>query len=104
MTTDPSLVVRAARLRAARGVVVASDVEVTAPGGSVVAVEGPNGSGKSTVLAATAGLLPTDAPSRRPATIGFAPERSEVLPRLSVHRWLTGLARTAGLARDSAAN
>jgi ABC-type multidrug transport system ATPase subunit len=104
MTGDPPLVVRAARLRAARGVVVASDVAVAAAGGSVVAVEGPNGAGKSTVLAATAGLLPTDAASRRPATIGFAPERSEVLPRLSVHRWLTGLARTAGLARDSAAH
>ena len=46
--SEPALVVRARRLRAARGVVVARDVVLTAAPGNVVAVEGPNGSGKST--------------------------------------------------------
>jgi hypothetical protein len=46
---DPTLVLTARRLRAARGVVVARDVSVTASAGDVVAVEGPNGSGKSTL-------------------------------------------------------
>ena len=38
---DPAVVVRARRLRAARGVVVARDVALTAAPGNVVAVEGP---------------------------------------------------------------
>ena len=50
--SDPALLVRARRLRAARGVVVARDVTLAAAPGDVVAVEGPNGSGKSTLLAA----------------------------------------------------
>jgi len=49
---EPALLVRARRLRAARGVVVARDVTLAAAPGGVVAVEGPNGSGKSTLLAA----------------------------------------------------
>jgi ABC-2 type transport system ATP-binding protein len=35
--------------------------------------------------------------------VGYAPERADVLPRLAVRRWLTGLARTAGLSRAEAA-
>jgi ABC-type cobalamin/Fe3+-siderophores transport system ATPase subunit len=57
--SEPVLVVRARRLRAAGGVVVARDVTLDAAPGDVVAVEGPNGSGKSTLLAAAAGVLPT---------------------------------------------
>ena len=52
---EPVLVVRARRLRAARGVVVARDVTLDAAPGDVVAVEGPNGSGKSTLQTPTGG-------------------------------------------------
>jgi len=63
--SDPALVLRARNLRAARGVVVAREVALTAAPGDVIAVEGPNGSGKSTLLAAAAGLLPTGSGSVR---------------------------------------
>lgn len=101
----PDFVLRAPRLRAARGVTVATGVSLTASAGEVIAVEGPNGSGKSTLLAAAAGLLPTEHATVRPATVGFSPERASLLPRVTVLRWLTGLARTAGLSRaDSTAH
>jgi len=100
---NPTLVVRARRLRAARGVVVARDVALTAAPGDVVAVEGPNGSGKSTLLAAAAGLLPADGASVRPGSVGYSPERAGVLPRIPLQRWLLGLARTAGLGRNESA-
>jgi len=99
----PVLVLRAERLRAARKVLVARQVMVSAAAGEVVAVEGVNGSGKSTLLAAAAGVLPTGQNGRRPASVGYAPERADVLPRLALRRWLTGLARTAGLSREEAA-
>ena len=98
--SEPVLVVRARRLRAARGVVVARDVTLDAAPGAVVAVEGPNGSGKSTLLAAAAGLLPVDNASVRPGSVGYSPERAGVLPRIPLQRWLLGLARTAGLGRE----
>jgi hypothetical protein len=101
--SEPVLVVRARRLRAARGVVVARDVTLDAAPGDVVAVEGPNGSGKSTLLAAAAGLLPSDNASVRPGSVGYSPERTGVLPRVPLQRWLLGLARTAGLGRDESA-
>jgi ABC-type multidrug transport system ATPase subunit len=101
--TDRALILAARRLRAARGVVVARDVSLTASPGEVVAVEGPNGSGKTTLLAAAAGLLPAGSASVRPGSVGYAPERAGVLPRIALHRWLTGLARTSGLTRDEAA-
>jgi ABC-type Mn2+/Zn2+ transport system ATPase subunit len=100
---EPVLVVRARRLRAARGVVVARDVTLGAAPGDVVAVEGANGSGKSTLLAAAAGLLPADNASVRPGSVGYSPERAGVLPRIPLQRWLLGLARTAGLGRDESA-
>jgi ABC-type Mn2+/Zn2+ transport system ATPase subunit len=101
--SDPALLVRARRLRAARGVVVARDVTLAAAPGDVVAVEGPNGSGKSTLLAAAAGLLPADGASVRPGSVGYSPERAGTLPRVPLRRWLLGLARTAGLDRDESA-
>ena len=100
---EPVLAVRARRLRAARGVVVARDVTLDAAPGDVVAVEGANGSGKSTLLAAAAGLLPADNASVRPGSVGYSPERAGVLPRIPLQRWLLGLARTAGLGRDESA-
>jgi ABC-type Mn2+/Zn2+ transport system ATPase subunit len=99
----PALVLRADRLRAARRVLVARQVVLSAAAGDVVAVEGANGSGKSTLLAAAAGVLPTGQAGRRPASVGYAPERADVLPRLALWRWLTGLGRTAGLSRAEAA-
>jgi ABC-type Mn2+/Zn2+ transport system ATPase subunit len=100
--SEPSLVLRARRLRAARGVTVASDVALTAAAGEVIAVEGPNGSGKTTLLAAAAGLLPLSRASVRPTTVGYSPERAPQLPRVPVSRWLAGLGRTAGLSRNAA--
>jgi ABC-type Mn2+/Zn2+ transport system ATPase subunit len=96
-------VLRADRLRAARRVLVARQVVLSAAAGDVVAVEGANGSGKSTLLAAAAGVLPTGQAGRRPGSVGYAPERADVLPRLALWRWLTGLGRTAGLSRAEAA-
>jgi ABC-type Mn2+/Zn2+ transport system ATPase subunit len=101
--SDPALLVRARRLRAARGVVVARDVTLAAAPGDVVAVEGPNGSGKSTLLAVAAGLLPADKASVRPGSVGYSPERAGSLPRVPLRRWLLGLARTAGLDREESA-
>jgi ABC-type Mn2+/Zn2+ transport system ATPase subunit len=101
--TDPALVLRARRLRAARGVTVATDVALTASAGDVIAVEGPNGTGKTTLLTAMAGLLPVRGRQVRPASVGYSPERASVLPRMSTGRWLVGLARTAGLSRADSA-
>jgi ABC-type Mn2+/Zn2+ transport system ATPase subunit len=101
--SEPVLVVRARRLRAARGVVVAREVALAAAPGDVVAVEGPNGSGKSTLLAAAAGLLPAGSASTRPGSVGYSPERAGVLPRIPLHRWLLGMARAAGLDRGESA-
>jgi ABC-type multidrug transport system ATPase subunit len=98
-----TLVLRADKLRAARGVTVVRRVALTASTGDVVAVEGANGSGKSTLLAAAAGLLPAGAGSSRPDSVGYAPERADVLPRMPLRRWLMGLARTAGLSRAESA-
>jgi ABC-type Mn2+/Zn2+ transport system ATPase subunit len=98
--TGPAFVLKARRLRAARGVTVATDVALTASPGEVIAVEGPNGAGKTTLLAAAAGLLPAGNPQARPTSVGYAPERASVLPRIPVSRWLVGLARTAGLSRS----
>jgi ABC-type Mn2+/Zn2+ transport system ATPase subunit len=98
--TAPAFVLAAKRLRAARGVTVATDVALTASAGDVIAVEGPNGSGKTTLLTAAAGLLPAGRPKVRPASVGYSPERASALPRIPVSRWLVSLARTAGLSRS----
>jgi hypothetical protein len=76
----PALVLRADRLRAARRVLVARQVVLSAAAGDVVAVEGANGSGKSTLLAAAAGVLPTGQAGRRPASVGYAPNAPTSCP------------------------
>jgi ABC-type Mn2+/Zn2+ transport system ATPase subunit len=101
--TDPALRLQARRLRAARGVTVATDVALTASAGDVIAVEGPNGAGKTTLLTAAAGLLPVRGSQVRPASVGYSPERASALPRMSTGRWLVGLGRTAGLSRADSA-
>lgn len=78
-------------------------ITVNATPGQVVSLVGPNGSGKSTLLAAAAGLLPVGKASVRPGSVGYSPERAGVLPRIALHRWLTGLARAAGLDRNESA-
>jgi len=103
--SEPVLVVRARRLRAARGVVVASDVALTAGPGEVVAVEGPNGSGKSMLLAAAAGVLPADdATDAGPPLQAAAVTAITLIPVLT---WLAVLAHRAcgrELARAFAAH
>jgi len=101
--TAAAVVLQVRRLRAARGVTVATEVALTASPGEVIAVEGPNGAGKTTLLAAAAGLLPGSGRVVRPSSVGYAPERASALPRVPVSRWLTGLARTAGLSRRESA-
>ncbi|MBV9446352.1 MAG: ATP-binding cassette domain-containing protein [Streptosporangiaceae bacterium] len=96
---QPVFVLGTPRLRAARGVTVATGVALTASPGDVIAVEGPNGSGKTTLLTAAAGLLPGGSATVRPASVSYSPERAALLPRISVLRWLVDLARTAGLSR-----
>ena len=98
---SPVFVLRARRLRAARGVVVARNVSPTASPGDVVAVEGPNGSGKTMLLAAAAGLLPDGGTAVRPGSVGYAPERAGVLPRIALHPGLPGWPGWPGSAGTS---
>lgn len=100
---SPSLILQARKLRAARGVTVATGVRLAAAPGEVIAVEGPNGSGKTTLLAAAAGLLPDGNDTVRPGLVGYAPERASQLPRVPVSGWLASLGRTAGLSREDSA-
>jgi len=108
---DPTLVLTARRLRAARGVVVARDVSVTASAGDVVAVEGPNGSGKSTLpdvlrAALDAGLAirrVSAARSLAPGTDVPVAASADSAPRRAgaVHRVLYGAAHRARLLASS---
>src|SRR5262249_56579662 len=66
-------------------------------------VEGRNGWGKSTLVAAAAGLLPADSANVRPGSVGYSPERAGLMPRVPLHRWMVGLARTSGLGYEESA-
>ncbi|MEU0549405.1 ATP-binding cassette domain-containing protein, partial [Micromonospora sp. NPDC005979] len=72
--------------------------------GEVAVVLGRNGVGKSTLLQVAAGVL---RPGRgrvvdRPDRVGWVPERFPADQPFTVSRYLTGMARAAGLGRSAA--
>ena len=83
------------------GVLALSDVSLSVPQGSIVALVGGNGNGKSTTLRAIAGLNPADAGTIRfdghavqtlpahkrvPLGMSLVPEGRRLFPRLTVRR------------------
>ncbi|MFF5181648.1 ATP-binding cassette domain-containing protein [Micromonospora sp. NPDC000316] len=88
-----------------RGPWVLRRVDARIGPGEVAVVLGRNGVGKSTLLQVAAGVL---RPSRgrvadRPARVGWVPERFPADQPFTVARYLTGMARAAGLGRTAAA-
>ncbi|RKN44328.1 ATP-binding cassette domain-containing protein [Micromonospora endolithica] len=82
-----------------RGPWVLRSVQVRVDPGQVVVVTGRNGAGKSTLLQLAAGVL---RPVRgrladRPRAVGWVPERFPADQPFTVERYLTGMARVAGL-------
>ncbi|MEH1167982.1 ATP-binding cassette domain-containing protein [Micromonospora sp. CPCC 205539] len=87
-----------------RGPWVLRDVQVQIGPGEVAVVLGRNGVGKSTLLQVAAGVL---RPGRgrvtdRPGRVGWVPERFPADQPFTVTRYLTGMARVAGLGRAAA--
>ncbi|MEU8423744.1 ATP-binding cassette domain-containing protein [Micromonospora sp. NPDC048835] len=87
-----------------RGPWVLRGVDVRIGPGEVAIVLGRNGVGKSTLLQVAAGVL---RPGRgrvtdRPARVGWVPERFPADQPFTVTRYLTGMARVAGLGRAAA--
>ncbi|MEU4551265.1 ATP-binding cassette domain-containing protein [Micromonospora violae] len=87
-----------------RGPWVLHGVDVRIGPGEVAIVLGRNGVGKSTLLQVAAGVL---RPGRgrvtdRPARVGWVPERFPADQPFTVTRYLTGMARVAGLGRAAA--
>ncbi|RZT81173.1 ABC-type multidrug transport system ATPase subunit [Micromonospora violae] len=87
-----------------RGPWVLHGVDVRIGPGEVAIVLGRNGVGKSTLLQVAAGVL---WPGRgrvtdRPARVGWVPERFPADQPFTVTRYLTGMARVAGLGRAAA--
>ncbi|MER7890284.1 ATP-binding cassette domain-containing protein [Micromonospora sp. NPDC094482] len=87
-----------------RGPWVLRDVRVRIGPGEVAVVLGRNGVGKSTLLQVAAGVL---RPGRgrvteRPARVGWVPERFPADQPFTVDRYLSGMARVAGLGRAAA--
>ncbi|MGW5561775.1 ABC transporter ATP-binding protein, partial [Micromonospora sp. NPDC003944] len=87
-----------------RGSWVLQGVDVRIGPGEVAIVLGRNGVGKSTLLQVAAGVL---RPGRgrvtgRPARVGWVPERFPADQPFTVARYLTGMARVAGLGRAAA--
>ncbi|WP_433127367.1 ABC transporter ATP-binding protein [Micromonospora sp. CA-240977] len=87
-----------------RGPWVLRDVDARLDPGEVAVVLGRNGVGKSTLLQVAAGVL---RPGRgrvtdRPARVGWVPERFPADQPFTVARYLTGMARVAGLGAAEA--
>ncbi|MGC4838779.1 ABC transporter ATP-binding protein [Micromonospora vinacea] len=87
-----------------RGPWVLQGIDVRIGPGEVAIVLGRNGVGKSTLLQVAAGVL---RPGRgrvtdRPARVGWVPERFPADQPFTVTRYLTGMARAAGLGRAAA--
>ncbi|MEU8255876.1 ABC transporter ATP-binding protein [Micromonospora inaquosa] len=87
-----------------RGPWVLRGIDVRIGPGEVAVVLGRNGVGKSTLLQVAAGVL---RPGRgrvtdRPARVGWVPERFPADQPFTVARYLTGMARVAGLGRAAA--
>ncbi|SCE92186.1 ABC-type multidrug transport system, ATPase component [Micromonospora coriariae] len=87
-----------------RGPWVLRGVDVRIGPGEVAVVLGRNGVGKSTLLQVAAGVL---RPARgrvadRPGRVGWVPERFPADQPFTVARYLTGMARAAGLDRTAA--
>ncbi|MFI6239903.1 ATP-binding cassette domain-containing protein [Micromonospora sp. NPDC050795] len=87
-----------------RGPWVLQGIDARIGPGEVAIVLGRNGVGKSTLLQVAAGVL---RPARgqvtgRPARVGWVPERFPADQPFTVTRYLTGMARLAGLGRAAA--
>lgn len=87
-----------------RGPWVLQGIDVRIGPGEVAIVLGRNGVGKSTLLQVAAGVL---RPGRgrvtdRPTRVGWVPERFPADQSFTVTRYLTGMARVAGLGRAAA--
>ncbi|MCG5453795.1 ABC transporter ATP-binding protein [Micromonospora hortensis] len=87
-----------------RGPWVLHGIDVRIGPGEVAIVLGRNGVGKSTLLQVAAGVLH---PGRgrvtdRPARVGWVPERFPADQPFTVTRYLTGMARVAGLGSAAA--
>ncbi|RAN93510.1 ABC transporter ATP-binding protein [Micromonospora saelicesensis] len=87
-----------------RGPWVLQGIDVRIGPGEVAIVLGRNGVGKSTLLQVAAGVL---RPGRgrvtdRPTRVGWVPERFPADQPFTVTRYLTGMARVAGLGRAAA--
>ncbi|KAB1923398.1 ABC transporter ATP-binding protein [Micromonospora noduli] len=87
-----------------RGPWVLQGIDARIGPGEVAIVLGRNGVGKSTLLQVAAGVL---RPGRgrvtdRPARVGWVPERFPADQPFTVTRYLTGMARVAGLGRAAA--
>ncbi|GGP67353.1 ABC transporter ATP-binding protein [Saccharothrix coeruleofusca] len=84
--------------RYGRGPWVLRDVDLAVEPGELVVVAGGNGSGKSTLLRVAAGLTaPTTGRVRRPASVGYLPERFPAGVGLSARAYLGHLAAVRGV-------
>ncbi|GAA3886228.1 ABC transporter ATP-binding protein [Saccharothrix violaceirubra] len=81
-----------------RGPWVLRDLDLAVEAGEVVVATGGNGSGKSTLLRVAAGVsAPTTGRVRRPASIGYLPERFPSGVRMSARDYLRHMAAVRGV-------